>query len=82
MRSDAERLQDMIEAAAKIVKKSASAFAVFQSDEMLQVWTIHHVQMIGEASRSVSESVKKRDPGVPCPQIAALRNILVHEYFG
>ncbi|HEY7392625.1 MAG TPA: HepT-like ribonuclease domain-containing protein [Bryobacteraceae bacterium] len=66
----------------KIVQKSASAFAIFQSDEMLQVWTIHHLQVIGEAARSISESVKKRYPEVPWPQIAALRNILVHEYFG
>jgi uncharacterized protein with HEPN domain len=49
---------------------------------MLQVWAVHHLQVIGEAARSVSQSLKDRHPEVPWPQIVALRNILVHEYFG
>ena len=43
---------------------------------------IHHLQVIGEAARSVSQSLKSCHPEVPWPQIVALRNILVHEYFG
>ena len=54
----------------------------FQNDEMLQVWVIHHLQVIGEAARGVSQPVRDRHPEVQWPQIVALRNILVHEYFG
>ncbi len=54
----------------------------FQSDEMLQVWVIHHLQVIGEAARGVSKPVQDRHREVQWPQIIALRNILVHEYFG
>jgi uncharacterized protein with HEPN domain len=43
---------------------------------------IHHLQVIGEAARGVSQSLKERHPEVPWPEIVALRNILVHEYFG
>ena len=53
----------------------------FQSDEMLQVWVIHHLQVIGEAARGL-QSVRDAHPEIPWPQIVALRNILVHEYFG
>jgi hypothetical protein len=49
---------------------------------MLQVWVIHHLRVIGEAARSVSQSLQARHPEVPWPQIVGLRNILVHEYFG
>jgi len=49
---------------------------------MLQVWVIHHLQVIGEAARGVSQSLKDRHPEVLWAQIVALRNILVHEYFG
>jgi uncharacterized protein with HEPN domain len=38
--------------------------------------------VIGEAARGVSQSLRDRHPEVPWPEIAALRNILVHEYFG
>jgi uncharacterized protein with HEPN domain len=49
---------------------------------MLQVWVIHHLQIIGEATRGISQYTKDRYPDVPWAQINALRNILVHEYFG
>jgi uncharacterized protein with HEPN domain len=49
---------------------------------MLQVWVIHHLQVFGEAACGVSKPVQDRYPEVPWPQIVALPNILVHEYFG
>ena len=82
MRSDADRLSDIIEAIAKIAARITDSFDAFQDDEMLQVWVIHHLQVIGEAARGVSQSLKDLHPEVPWPQIVALRNILVHEYFG
>ena len=82
MRSDADRLSDILEAIAKIGERVTGSIDAFQGDEMLQVWVIHHLQVIGEAARSVSQSLKDHHSEVPWPQIAALRNILVHEYFG
>ena len=82
MRSDADRLNDILAAIAKIGERITASFDAFQEDEMLQVWAIHHLQVIGEAARGVSQSCKDSHPEVPWPQIVALRNILVHEYFG
>jgi uncharacterized protein with HEPN domain len=82
MRSDADRLSDILEASAKVRERGADSIDAFLDDEMLQVWAIHHLQVIGEAARGVSQSLKERHPGVPWPEIVALRNILVHEYFG
>ena len=82
MRSDAERVSDILTATAKIRERVPDSIDALQDDEMLQVWAIHHLQVIGEAARGVSQSLKARHPEVPWPQIVALRNILVHEYFG
>ena len=82
MRSDADRLGDILDATAKIAERITESFDAFQGDEVLQVWVIHHLQVIGEAARGVSRSLKDRHPEVPWPEIVALRNILVHEYFG
>ena len=82
MRSDADRLNDILAAIAKIRERITTSFDTFQGDEMLQVWAIHHLQVIGEAARGVSQSCKDSHPEVPWPQIVALRNILAHEYFG
>jgi uncharacterized protein with HEPN domain len=82
MRSDADRLSDILDAIAKIEERITESIDAFQGDEMLQVWVAHHLQVIGEAARSVSQSLKDLHPEVPWPEIVALRNILVHEYFG
>jgi uncharacterized protein with HEPN domain len=82
VRTDRDRLNDILEAIAKIKARNTERLETFQSDEMLQVWVIHHLQVIGEAARGVSQSLKDRHPDVPWPEIVALRNILVHEYFG
>jgi len=78
MRNDLDRLNDILAAIAKIRERVADSLA-FQNDEMLQVWVIHHLQVIGEAARGVSQPVRDRHPEVQWPQIVALRNILVHE---
>jgi len=82
MRSDADWLRDIQTAIVKIKERVPASFETFHSDEMLQVWVIHHLQIIGEAARGLTQSLKDRHPEVPWPQIVALRNILVHEYFG
>ena len=41
-----------------------------------------HLQVTGEAARGLSPRVTHGHPDVPWAQIIALRNILVHEYFG
>ncbi len=82
MRSDADRLSDILDAAHKIKSRITCDTEEFQHDEMLQVWAIHHLRVIGEAARGVSQSLKDSHPEVPWAQIIALRNILVHEYFG
>jgi len=82
MRSDADRVNDILDAIAKVKARITGGFEAFQGDEMLQGWAIHHLQMIGEAARGVSKSIRDQHPEVPWSQIIALRNILVHEYFG
>jgi uncharacterized protein with HEPN domain len=82
MRSDADRVSDILEAIEKIKARTPANAVAFQQDELVQVWVIHHLQVIGEAARALSPSLRERHPDVPWAEIIALRNILVHEYFG
>ena len=82
MRSDGDRLGDILDAIEKIKARTVDRVDDFHHDEMLQVWVIHHLQVIGEAARGVSQPLKDKHPEVPWAEIVALRNILVHEYFG
>jgi uncharacterized protein with HEPN domain len=81
MRDDAERLRDIQEAIAKIEKYAVRGRQVFDEDELIQTWILHHLQIIGEAGNSMSEMFKNQYSEIPWQDMADFRNILVHEYF-
>ncbi len=54
MRDDAGRLQDILEAIDKIQKHASRGREAFETDELLQVWAVHHLQTIGEAANKMS----------------------------
>lgn len=82
MRDDRERLLDIQEAIQRIKKHTASGREAFEGDELIQTWVVYHLQIIGEAARHISPSVKLQQPQVPWSQITGMRNVLVHNYFG
>ena len=81
MRSDRERLLDILEAIKKIEKYSEKGQDFFQRDELVQVWAIHFLQIIGEASSGLSKDFLILHPEIAWREIIAMRNILVHTYF-
>ncbi len=82
MRDDRERLLDIREAIERIEKYAARGRKNFESDELIQTWILHHLQILCEAARAISAEFKQQHPEVAWPQIAGMRNILVHQYFG
>lgn len=52
-------------------------------DERLRVdAVIKNLAVMGEAARRVPASIVEADPGVPWSKMRAMRNVVVHEYFG
>ena len=82
MRKDARYLDDMIEAIERIERYTASGSQVVERDDLIGTWVLHHLQIVGEAARALSEPLKQAHPEVAWRRIADLRNVLVHEYFG
>jgi uncharacterized protein with HEPN domain len=82
MRSDRERLLDILEAIERIEKYTESGRTPFDEDELVQTWVIHHLQIIGEAARGLSETTITQHPEIPWRNIIGMRHILVHNYFG
>jgi uncharacterized protein with HEPN domain len=54
----------------------------FLDDELIQNWMVNHITMIGEACRSLPDEFQARYTGIPWADIIAMRNLLVHHYFG
>jgi len=81
LRQEAERLQDILDAIAAIERYASQGRQAFDEQELIQVWVVHHLQIIGEAANALSSDLMNRYSEVPWAQIVAFRNIVVHEYF-
>ncbi len=82
MRDDELRLLDIQEAIANIEAYAGKGKEAFLQDKLIRVWMVHHLQIIGEAAANLSSELRQRNADVPWANAIAMRNILVHEYFG
>jgi uncharacterized protein with HEPN domain len=57
-------------------------FESFKNSIQLQDSVIRRLEIIGEAIKNLSEDFKKKFPDVAWKNIAGMRDILIHEYFG
>ncbi len=81
MRDSRARLADILEAAAAIRRHAGRGRDAFVADELIQVWILHHLQIIGEAVARLDPAVRQSS-AVPWAGIVGMRHILVHRYFG
>ncbi len=81
MRDDTQWLLDIIEAIERIERYSSRGKDAFEEDELIQNWIVHHLQVIGEAARSLSPDVREKTKDIPWAKIIGMRHILVHRYF-
>jgi len=80
-RSDRARLLDMLEAADGIRGAVAGLdFAGFERNWVVQRAVERGREIISEASRHLAPEAKQAHPAVPWPQVAAIGNVLRHEY--
>jgi uncharacterized protein with HEPN domain len=82
MRDRRERILDMLEAIERIERYAARGRAEFEKDELIQTWVVHHLQIVGEAAGKLGREFHKQHPSVPWSQVVAMRNVLIHDYFG
>ncbi len=81
VRGPEERLQDMLEAIAAIERYRHLGRDELERSELLQVWFLHHLRIVGEAARAMPEEVRRLAPDVPWRQLVGMRHVLVHGYF-
>jgi uncharacterized protein with HEPN domain len=82
MRSERERLLDILEAIERIEKYAQAGKGTFEADELVQTWIIHHIEVIGEACRFLPAEFQAHHSSVPWADIVGMRNLLIHHYFG
>lgn len=77
------RLEDILLGIAKIDEYTRQlTFAQFRESSVVMEAVFYNLTIIGEAARFVPKEVEDRYPNIDWHEIRAMRNILVHEYFG
>jgi uncharacterized protein with HEPN domain len=82
-RSDREFLGDLREAIQRITRYVAGmSYEAFLADSRTQDAVIRNLEIIGEATKSLSDEFRAARPSVPWKSMAGTRDRLIHHYFG
>jgi uncharacterized protein with HEPN domain len=76
MRTDHDRLLDIEEAIGKIERYASRGKVEFMDNELIQTWVLFQLQIIGEATRSLSAEIRAENKQVSWQDIIDFRAIL------
>lgn len=77
------RVEDILGAADRIARYvQGMDLAAFEADELVLDAVSRCFGIIGEAAKKIPENVVAAHPEIPWAEMRAMRNIVVHEYFG
>ena len=83
MKDDTVYLEHILEAIRKIESYLTDvSFESFCQDDMRLDAVVRELEIIGEASRNLSEVFQNDHREIPFREITDMRNILIHKYFG
>ncbi|MEA3240220.1 MAG: DUF86 domain-containing protein [Pseudomonadota bacterium] len=82
MKDDLVYLRHIVSAIKDIETYTVGGREEFFATKMIQDAVIRNLEIIGEAVKSLSPLFRGEHPDVPWKQIAGLRDVLIHHYFG
>ncbi len=83
MRNQNIYLHDIIEAMKKIEEfVEGLTFEEFQKDDKTSSAVIRKFEILGEATKNISDDVRKKFSEIPWKEMAGMRDKLIHSYFG
>jgi len=81
VRSDRERLEDVLEMCGLLREHIAGRIEALASDPVLLGAAQRWIEIIGEAVANISPALRAEHPEIPWQEAIGTRNILVHGYF-
>ena len=83
MKSDGVYIHHIIDAVDQIMEYTQGVNKNdFQKSRMIQDAVIRNFEIIGEATKQVSDSTRSNFPDVPWKNMAGMRDKLIHDYMG
>lgn len=82
MSGDAAHLRHILDAIERIQGYASVGEDEFMAASHWQDAVIRQLEIIGEATKRLSETLREENADVPWRRIAGLRDVLIHQYFG
>lgn len=81
MRDTTEYLRVIREAISRILKYASKGRSLFDQDELVQAWIIHHLEVIGEVTGSMPQMFRSLHPEIEWKQFTDMRDALTYQYY-
>ena len=76
-------IEDILDSITRIEQYTANINQQrFMADVQLQDSVLRRLEIIGEAVKNIPQDFKNRHPDISWRDIAGLRDVLIHQYFG
>ncbi len=80
MKEDKTYLEHILDAIAKVEQYTADGRDAFMADDKTQDAVVRNLEIIGEATKRLSEELRYKHSEIPWKQAAGLRDVLSHDY--
>jgi uncharacterized protein with HEPN domain len=82
LKHDSLYLQHILDAISKIEEYVSVGYDTFMATSHWQDAVIRQLEIIGEATKNLTDNLRMNHPQIPWKRISGLRDILIHNYMG
>lgn len=82
MKDDKVYLLHILQCIKDIEEFTAGGRTAFYQSRLIQAAVIRNLEVIGEATKHISDDLRQQYTHIPWKQMAGLRDVLIHDYMG